>query len=77
MRKYLGVKVAINGSNKNIHNCIECGKELSFYEYNEMTDMCKRCKRKGYDAGRRIGLDILGNNRVDEILNTKLGGEID
>lgn len=74
MSEFLGLRQSIEGNNINIHNCIECGKALSQDEYNEMVDMCKPCKKAGYDSGRHQAKDELGNNRIDEILIKKIGG---
>lgn len=74
MNEFLGFRQRIEGNNANIHNCMDCGKALSQGEYNEMVDMCKSCKRKGYNAGRQQSKDELGNNKIDEILLKKMGG---
>lgn len=74
MSKYLGLTVKIDGTNKPIRECMLCHKKLNQREYLESSGYCQPCRKRRYNAGKNAGKNILGENRVDEVLIRKLGG---
>lgn len=70
--KYLGYTGTIEGHNVNIHSCEECGKELTYREFIEITNLCFSCKRKAYSRGQHTYKLRGGNNDIDKILINKM-----
>ena len=76
MSRYLGVKVEIEGNNEPIRECTICHKELNQREYLEASGYCQPCRKRRYNTGKNSGRNVLGENRIDDILIKKMrGGE--
>lgn len=69
--RYLGYKKEINGVNATLHDCFICGSKLTLTEFKECTDLCGKCKRKGYDGAKHTYKLSGGGNDIDNILINK------
>lgn len=74
MSKYLGITVDIRGSNIPERDCAECTKKLNKAEYLEGSGYCQPCRKKRYNSGRNNNRDMLGANKIDDILKNKVEG---
>lgn len=63
-------KVFISSGSKPIYDCLDCGRELTKYEYNKCSNICASCRSKGFDRGLDY-IDLYGNNKIDDILIKK------
>lgn len=61
-------KIEIVGRNKPIHNCLDCGAELSYKEYHESKDRCYRCRVVLGRGKHKEFTSSTGQNNVDAIL---------
>lgn len=75
MSRYLGITVPIKGSNKTETHCTVCAVKLNKREYLEGSGYCQPCRKKQYNSGRNSNRNILGENRIDDILVSKMKGD--
>lgn len=64
-------RIKISGRNKSIHNCIDCGNELTFGEYLDVRDRCLSCRLASHEKISSTYLTSTGENDINSILEKK------
>lgn len=71
MNEFLGKRISINSSLRDIHSCSRCGGDLNKKDYNARHEICGICRYEfGYSKDEFADNGI---NNVDKILAYKLG----